>query len=257
MILFIFEGNKREPQLFSSMQKLFFPKGNEAIICSFGNNIYELYRKMQEMDGVGDVVSILREKSKDKEDNPFKDVVSSSDFSEIYLFFDYDFHNRNYTLEELNVRITSMLSVFDNETENGKLYINYPMVESIRYTKLLPDSQYWSYTVSRDSCASFKKISDSFSDYQSLDFICLPSRREPTESELLRCRNNWSLLKVQNVCKANYICSGQNCLPDTKESISHRSIFENQVKKFVNSGKGCHVGILNAFPLFLYEYFPS
>jgi hypothetical protein len=70
MILFIFEGNKREPQLFSSMQKLFFPKGNEAIICSFGNNIYELYRKMQEMDGVGDVVSILREKSKDKEDNP-------------------------------------------------------------------------------------------------------------------------------------------------------------------------------------------
>ena len=78
MILFIFEGNKREPQLFSSMQKLFFPKGNEAIICSFGNNIYELYRKMQEMDGVGDVVSILREKSKDKEDNPFKDVVSSS-----------------------------------------------------------------------------------------------------------------------------------------------------------------------------------
>lgn len=38
------------------------------------------------MDGVGDVVSILREKSKDKEDNPFKDVVSSSDFSEIYLF---------------------------------------------------------------------------------------------------------------------------------------------------------------------------
>lgn len=228
MILFIFEGNKREPQLFSSMQKLFFPKGNEAIICSFGNNIYELYRKMQEMDGVGDL-----------------------------SFFDYDFHNRNYTLEELNVRITSMLSVFDNETENGKLYINYPMVESIRYTKLLPDSQYWSYTVSRDSCASFKKISDSFSDYQSLDFICLPSRREPTESELLRCRDNWSLLKVQNVCKANYICSGQNCLPDTKENISQRSIFENQVKKFVNSGKGCHVGILNAFPLFLYEYFPS
>jgi hypothetical protein len=80
MILFIFEGNKREPQLFSSMQKLFFPKGNEAIICSFGNNIYELYRKMQEMDGVGDVVSILREKSKDKEDNPFKDVPISRRF---------------------------------------------------------------------------------------------------------------------------------------------------------------------------------
>lgn len=126
MILFIFEGNKREPQLFSSMQKLFFPKGNEAIICSFGNNIYELYRKMQEMDGVGDVVSILREKSKDKEDNPFKDVVSSSDFSEIYLFFDYDFHNRNYTLEELNVRITSMLLFLTMRRKMGNFISTIP-----------------------------------------------------------------------------------------------------------------------------------
>lgn len=255
MILFVFEGNRREPQLFASIQKLFFPKSNENIICSFGNNIYELYRRMQEMDGGGDIVSLLREKFENEDDNPFKGIESSAEFSEIYLFFDYDFHNVNYPLDELNSRLEEMLSLFDNETENGKLYINYPMVESIRYTKLLPDDNYWSYTVTREECGAFKKMSDLFSEYQSLDFICLPVRREPTENEIYKAGRNWQLLKEQNVCKANYICSDENTLPDIKESISQRIIFHNQLKKFVNNNEPPRVSILNAFPLFLYEYF--
>ena len=137
MILFIFEGNKREPQLFDSIQRLFFPKDNDTIVCSFGNNIYELYRQLEELGGDGDVVSLLREKYYGKDGNPFEHITASSDFSEIYLFFDYDFHNENYPLSELNRQLEEMLRLFDNETENGKLYINYPMVESIRYTKQL------------------------------------------------------------------------------------------------------------------------
>lgn len=154
------------------------------------------------------------------------------------------------------MRITSMLSVLTMRRKMGNFISTIPwwnlsVIPSCCLTASIGVIRYPVILVHLSKNIGF------FSDYQSLDFICLPSRREPTESELLRCRNNWSLLKVQNVCKANYICSGQNCLPDTKESISQRSIFENQVKKFVNSGKGCHVGILNAFPLFLYEYFPS
>lgn len=255
MILFIFEGNKREPQLFDSIQKLFFPKDNDAIVCSFGNNIYELYRQLEELGGDGDVVSILREKYYDKEDNPFEHITASSDFSEIYLFFDYDFHNQNYPLSELNRQLEEMLRLFDNETENGKLYINYPMVESIRYTKQLPDKDYWTYTVSRDGCKDFKRLAGEFSAYNSLDFICIPARREPTVAEINKAKTNWDYLKIQNVCKANYICSGDNNLPETLESISQGHVFHNQQEKFVNGGDICKVSILNAFPLFLYEYF--
>lgn len=35
-----------------------------------------------------------------------------------------------------------MLDYFSDETENGKLYINYPMIESLKYTKEIPDANY-------------------------------------------------------------------------------------------------------------------
>lgn len=44
MILFVFEGEKREPELFRAIEKLFF-KDSQHIVCSFGNNIYELYQR--------------------------------------------------------------------------------------------------------------------------------------------------------------------------------------------------------------------
>lgn len=149
MILFVFEGNKREPDLFRSIQRLYFPNKEGQIVCSYNNNIYQLYKDLEEYDGDGDIVSLLMEKFKNRADNPLRDIDAAADISEVYLFFDYDFHNKNLSLDEINRQVREMLSLFDNETENGKLYIDYPMVESIRYTKALPDSNYWSYTISR------------------------------------------------------------------------------------------------------------
>ena len=53
----------------------------------------------------GDIVSLLMEKFAGQADNPLKDIDASADISEIYLFFDYDFHNRNLSLEEINRQI--------------------------------------------------------------------------------------------------------------------------------------------------------
>ena len=54
MILFIFEGDEREPRLYRTLERLYFPMQNDNIICSFGNNIYDLYNELQEYDGNGD-----------------------------------------------------------------------------------------------------------------------------------------------------------------------------------------------------------
>ena len=136
MILFVFEGARREPMLFESIKYLFFEKETDTIVYSFGNNIYNLYKQIMEL-GTGDIVSLLREIHRGNEENPFKDIASSSDFAEIYLFFDYDLQHKFLSLEEINSRLKDMLELFDDETSNGKLYINYPMIESIRYTKEL------------------------------------------------------------------------------------------------------------------------
>lgn len=254
MILFVFEGKDREPRLFDTLQKLFFPKDNEHIVCSFGNNIYQLYQELADLDGAGDLVSLLQKKYEGRPDNPLQDVNLSVDISEIYLFFDYDFQNKNLRLDEINGQLRDMLMMFNNETENGKLYINYPMIESIRYTKTLPDADFFKYVVSREESKRFKKLAADFSAYSSLDFILLDSRKEPSIAKMESLRTNWEHLKEQNICKANYICHAKNALPTHKAEIAQSIIFEAQLRNYVSKDE-CKVAILNAFPLFLYEYF--
>ncbi|MBQ9664885.1 MAG: hypothetical protein IJV33_00235 [Bacteroidaceae bacterium] len=253
MILFVFEGEKREPDLFRTLQRLYFPRDNETIVCSFGNNIYELYQELEDYGEDGDIVAIMKERLVDKEDNPLAAIDRSSDFSEIYLFFDYDFQHKYLSLEVINSQVAEMLSMFNDETDRGKLYINYPMIESIRYTKELPDASYQTYVVTREECCDFKALCDDFSAYPSLDFILLKDEK-PTKEKYLSVRDNWEYLKEQNVKKANHICCGTLAYPLTKAVISQDAIFQNQLSKFVNTDTQ-EVSILNAFPLFLYEYF--
>jgi hypothetical protein len=252
MILFVFEGAEREPRIFRTLERLFFGEG-ECIVCSFGNNIYELYRQLQELDGDGDIVSVLRENKADG----LPVGVLSSDFSEIYLFFDYDFQNENHTLEEMNRRLKEMLALFDNETDNGKLYVSYPMVESLCYTKELPDDHFFEYSIKRCDCVehSFKDLAAAFSFYGSFDFIELPDQghHEAGKREIERVRKNWILLINQHSAKANYICSGHCCLPEDKETVSQQKVFEAQLSKYLAIDDS--VAILNAFPLFLFEFF--
>ena len=252
MILFVFEGAEREPRIYKTLKRLFFG-GGESIVCSFGNNIYELYRQLQELDGDGEIVSVLRENK--AEGLPVN--VKTSDFSEIYLFFDYDFQNTNLSLDEMNTRLAEMLKVFSDETDCGKLYVSYPMVESLCYTRELPDEHFLDYTVSRCDCMErpFKDIAKEFSFYGSLDFIELPDagHHKPSKREYARVRQNWIWLVDQHTAKASFICTGQNVVPKDKEMVAQLRIFEGQCRKYLCDGE--KIAVLNGFPLFLFEYF--
>ena len=48
---------------------------------------------MNETDEPEDIVTILKNKLIADKDNPLKEIRRRSDFSQIYLFFDYDSHN--------------------------------------------------------------------------------------------------------------------------------------------------------------------
>lgn len=254
MILFVFEGKRREPNIFKTLEYLYFPKG-QTIVCSFGNNIYELYRRLSKLGDGGDVVSLLRELNKDNPDSPFSEGTKSSDFSEIFLFFDYDFQNRNLSLSQMNKQLSEMLKLFDDETNNGKLYINYPMIEAIRYTKSLPDTHFHEYSVSRANChdKGFKFMAQQFSSYGNLDFIVLDLRTTPNPDTITMVKNNWGLLEMQNVLKANYLCNNKLEIPADKNSISQYKIFIAQQLEYIMPKN--EVAVLSAFPIFLFEYF--
>lgn len=141
MILFIFEGAKYEPPLYKGIKALFFPRSDDQVLCSFCSSIYTFYKRLKDdFDGFGDVVDILKEEKEKTDPNNEIFKYKSSDFESIYLFFDYDFYWGDIATK--NAQVLELLKYFNEETENGKLFISYPMIESIQYTKELPDNQY-------------------------------------------------------------------------------------------------------------------
>ena len=251
MILFVLEGNEREPRLYRTLERLYFPKENDNIIYSFGNNIYDLYSELKEYDDGGDIVSLMRERLAGRNDTTL-DGIRSSDISQIFLFFDYDFQNTQLPLEETNRRLKEMLTLFDDETDNGKLYINYPMIESIRYTKELPDEAYAHYVVGREECKDFKRLSRDFSAYSSLDHILFKDGEKPNKEKYLKVKDNWQYLKQMNVRKANLLTTGHHAIPIDKSDINQLAVFNSQMVQFVEPHG--QVAVLNSFPIFIYEY---
>jgi hypothetical protein len=262
MILFVFEG-KDDKTYFESIKRLFFPAKSDTFVCTYNSNIYSLYTKLKAHDALKemlevDTVSVLKDILLEKGDETLKDI-REDEVSEIYLFFDYDFQEDSRTLEENNNRLSELLNYFTDETGKGKLYINYPMVESLRYTKELPDNNYWQYTVTRQKCQEekFKHQVHEFSFYGgSLEYLVLTIKPADDETKIQQKANtaktNWLHLVTMNTSKANYICNDKNELPD--EVNSQQDIFDSQLSKYVNTEK-CKVAILNAFPLFLFDYF--
>lgn len=245
MILFVFEGERREVMMFKSIEHLFFSKGSERIILSFKNNIYELYHQMKAMGEGADIVGLMKETG-------HSDILgNSSDYSEIYLFFDLDIHNQNQDITQSRLQIREMLDFFDNETENGKLYINYPMIESIYHTQRLPDPEYLEYTVKISQCSDYKKIARDFGPYSNLDHLCITERNIAREEIVSKVRRNWIHLIEMNRKKSFEICRVP--FDNERSQISQGRVFENQEIYYIIPKE--EIAILNSFPLFLAEYF--
>lgn len=246
MILFILEGKNPDLKLYKTMMKV-CGADEDSVALVYGCNIDALYHDMLELGEGADIVGLLKEKYfTDPSSDSYKLLSRSDQIAEIYLVFDYDFHDVKRTPEELNDQLKRLLDFFKEETDHGKLYINYPMVEAIKYTKELIDPEYYQYCVSREECRSFKKLAAAFSFYPNIDFL--------TRGEFPLLKQNWDNVKKQNVSKANYICNGQNVYPPLNhESISQVRILENQINKY-ESSPNCLVSVLSSFPLLMYDW---
>ncbi|WDE99458.1 hypothetical protein PQO03_16600 [Lentisphaera profundi] len=224
-ILFIFEGLKTEPKISNCLQEHFFPDDTSNIIHNvFGSNIYSLYDVIKR-DEHADVFEILREQNILPDD--LKDL-DRDDVGEIYLFFDHDGHDTRADIQ----KISELLSMFDNETENGRLYLNYPMVEAIKETDLFQNKT-WEIAKNK-KYKSYVSELGTYNDLMSLS------------------KDDWNEMCLKHLKKANWIVNKDYALT-TKNSIGQSSIFEQQVINFIQPLNS--VSILSAFPLFVDDYF--
>lgn len=250
MVLFVFEGKKPEVQLFGVINSHFLKIGEEKIVSVFHTNIFKLYEEVRADDDVRTLDVIkgwLREHGHQEDYDILKDY-RDRDFTEVYLFFDYDIHAATSYLHldttDANREIAEMIALFDDETVHGKLYISYPMVEAYLYTKQMPDGNFCNYTYSISTLNAFKEAANEFSDYTQNQFTASRS-----------ARSNWQEAVKQNVAKANHLCTADSAIPTDKGDIVQKKIFERQVDGYVVPRN--EVSVLCGLPLFVFDYLRS
>lgn len=248
--LFIFEGEKTEISFLYSLESKFMGSRN-AIKCVFGAEIYQLFKLMKK-DADLDIVGILKERNPENVET-LKGCNQDS-FAGIYLFFDYDAHSPNAD----DTKITEMLNFFNNETENGLLYLSYPMAEALRHYK---DNETFKDLLAK--CKGGNKLSTMNCPNKNSCPDIENCKSEPHYKEIVQkdCRSQltnmnkydkqiWKELIEVHVCKMNYLVNDTYTLPTKTETQS--TIFDKQLAKHIN--QPCpKVAVLSAFPIYIYS----
>lgn len=245
-ILIISEGSRPDIKIIEYLLNLNKELEINYHIETYDTNIHMLYQSIKdeysdEMDDI-QLIPILREK---KENFNFQ----KDDFSEIYLIFDYDLHHYEHVLHLnktiLNEQLKKMLNYFSNETEMGKLYINYPMVESFFHMNFEIENYLKNLTVINLIGSSYKST--------------LEITRNNTQFIQGTTRGNYDYSKIkkittENIKKENYIVKEEYIVPcyDIYKNITLLNIFENQIEKYVENGE---TSVLSSFPKFIIDYF--
>lgn len=245
--LFVFEGSKAESKYVEQLERNFLGK-RISVKCVYDAEIYQLYRNLKEEELDFDMVELLKERSEENAEL-LKDYSRDS-FAYIYLFFDYDAHS---TLAD-DSKIAEMLDFFDNETENGLLYISYPMVEAIRHYKDLDSFKELTVKCKRANCA----YKDDCEDVEAC--LAEPHYKQFSASDCRQdlCNINkytndvWQELIFAHVAKMNYLVNDVFAYPERPEMQG--AIFEKQLEKHINH-RCPMVAVLSAFPMYVLDYF--
>ncbi|MBR5549399.1 MAG: hypothetical protein IKU71_06685 [Kiritimatiellae bacterium] len=227
--LLIVEGARLEPRFFSRLADVLNMRVEIVPFCA---NIYQLYRKLEEYGFNYDVKQALLEQNPTDEAR----VVLSRKYAYTYLIFDCDAQDRgkmlngvkNCELDEIVMSnyglLKKMVAYFTDETDpdRGKLYVNYPMMESFRDADDFFDESYEQRMVDFANLDNYKeivgirKLAIRHIDNFSKDDIC-------------------SLLHM-NLCKLLYMVQNDWRLPDINQYM--RIDVQNDVLA-VQCGLGC------------------
>lgn len=137
--LLIVEGKHEKSKLIRLLLKS-YPEIDIDLddIIVYGTNIYQLYDAIVDEYNVDwfdmdvDLPYIVGGKLN------FDERLHKNDFMNILLIFDYERHDPYFSEDKIN----KLQLYFQDSTDAGKLYINYPMIESYQHLLSIPDAGY-------------------------------------------------------------------------------------------------------------------
>ena len=241
-ILLIVEGVKTEDKFF----KNFIAKFEKSFdVYCFETNIYDLYRVLKDEDFMVNIKDILIEK------HPDKQKILLNDFAYTYLIFDCDAHHsgknekrqkKDIVLDNLK-KLKEMVLKLNDETDPtiGKLYINYPMMESYRDCNSFFDDEYQNAVVEIDNIAKYKES--------------VGEKKLHSKHVNKFTKKDFELLILQNIYKLNYMEDGIWAKPDYKKYLNISSQENILIKEEENTKNNNLMYVLNTSLFIIPDYF--
>ena len=249
-ILFIVEGSEAEPnfinkflQVYSNLNIRFIPE-----YVKLKTNIYSFYNQIKKEGFYLNIKKFIQ----DTYGNNLDKSILDKEFMFTYLIFDCDPHNSHHN-DSRNVQqiikdnflvLREMVEYFDDECDptKGKLYLNYPMIESYRDCNDFFDLEYENNCVELDKLKKYKYLvgkkklcnKKKLADYSRLDF------------DLLTKMNIYKLNKIVN--RLWLKCSYEEYSIISKQT----KILENELEFVKNKNV---ISILNTLLFWMIDYF--
>lgn len=234
-ILFITEGPVDEMDFVKKMFQIFYPD-KEYKVYPYNTNIHDLISKLFEDDKLDEDLDIrltLREMETDID----RRMILNQKYNDIFLVFDLDPQDNRIEFQKLK----RLLGFFNDSSNRGKLYINYPMMQSYKHLKKMPDSEFKERSINIPKIKRYKEIVQKESKYSQVSKYTYPI---------------FMSIVAHHLKKANFILNSSYDLP-TKEAFvewNDEQIFDKQVKYIREEAK---VYILNTFIFYIIEYNPK
>lgn len=232
-ILMLVEGARTDVRLMDKLLDMYGISDDHELV-SYNTNIYELYGQMF-ASGDPDSIDLLQ-LLKERESDETKKKLFDERYSDILLVFDLDPQDQLFSED----KIIEMARYFNESTDKGKLYINYPMVESFYHMKSIPDTDYMSYTVSMDELrqGSYKQRVNK-------------ENRNHDYSKFAVTREECNTVIKQNIEKA-YSIIGQEF--DYIAAPDNDAVLISQLKELSSNGK---VFVLCTCDFYIVDYNPN
>lgn len=164
-ILVIVEGEADEVKFLRSLFQNCYKKA-EYKLYTYRTNIHvlaqELYNNYNDFDeDETDIRLVLAS----LEQNASKRQLLLDKYTDVYMIFDFDPQHDHPHFDT----VKRMIKYFDDPTYQGKLYINYPMMQSYRHFLELPDNSFSERKVDMTQIKNYKKIVGDESKYTDLN----------------------------------------------------------------------------------------
>ena len=240
--LFIVEGAKRERNFVTKLSSLVDMPMEIFSVCA---NIHMLYGFLNGMGFNFNIIDALLSLNGVPETD--KEMLRrEGKFAYIYLIFDLDLQHYDISKIE-NVQrgledVVEMVRYFNDETDPtiGKMYVNYPTIESYRDCHTFFDEQYRYTTVDLDAICNYKKL--------------VHERGLQLNLRQYTLQNFYSLA-LMNAYKANYIHSGSWEKPTYSDYITRTNqltVANAEAKLILRDNV---IGVLNCSLFILIDYF--